>query len=76
MKLMAKLIESCSISIPLNRGSDQLFSVAAKRRRRAESALCSKMYTGPVDICKVKRSQRHHLAAIENNLSEAQTLYF
>ena len=32
-----------------------------------ESALCSNMPTGLVDIYEVKHSQRHLLAAIENN---------
>ena len=33
----------------------------------ARSALCNNMSTGFVGIYKVKRSHRHHLAAIENN---------
>ena len=37
----------------------------------AESALCSSMSTGPAEIYEVKRSQRHLLAAIENNRLKA-----
>ena len=40
----------------------------------AESVFCSNMSIGVVDIYEVKRSQRHLLAAIENNRLGAPTL--
>ena len=49
-----------------NRRNYRLFTKTAKNG--AESALCSIMSTGPVDIYEVKRSKRHLLAAIENNI--------
>ena len=45
--------------------SDQAFSIAPKDG--AESALYSKMFTGPFDIYEVKRSQHHLLAVTETN---------
>ena len=44
-----------------------ILSHISRPKYSALSALCSNVSTGPVDIFEVKRSQRHLLAAFENN---------
>ena len=57
--------QDCSSKASLSKTPVQLFQYWTKDS--TESAVCSNMSTGPVDIYVAKRSERHLLITIETN---------